>query len=99
MLDFCCCSGAFSSWGELRLLTAVASLAEHWLWGTWPEQLWCTSLVVSGHTDREGLNQCTCIGRWVLFHCVTREVQFGHKNVTSFIPKLLRSGKILIIPP
>ena len=56
-------------------------------------------LVLSGHTERDGLNQCTCIGRWVLFHCVTREVQFGHKNVTSFIPKLLRSGKILIIPP
>ena len=25
---------AFSSWGELGLLTAVASLVEHWLWGT-----------------------------------------------------------------
>lgn len=24
---FCCCSGAFASWGELGLLTAVASLA------------------------------------------------------------------------
>ena len=32
------------------------------------------------------------------FQCVTREVQFGHKDVTSFIPKLLRSGNIFIIP-
>ena len=38
-----------------------------------------TGLVPPGHTDREGLIQCTCIGRWILFQCVTREVQFGHK--------------------
>ena len=60
------------------LLTAVASLiAEHGLYGTWAQMLWCTSLVAPWHVESSLTRDQTCVpcvGRQILNQWTTGEV-------------------------
>ena len=81
-----CFRWAFSSSGERgllfivmrMLLIAVASLVgEHRLQACGLQQLWPMSLVAPRHVGSSSTRDQTrvpCSGRWILNHCVTREV-------------------------
>ena len=81
VLGLCCCTRAFSSCSEQGLLSscsAQASLvAEHGLLGAWAQYLWHMGLAAPRHVEssRPGMEPVLCIGRQILNHWTTTEVQ------------------------
>ena len=60
----------------MGLLIVVASLVAEL--GMWPPELWCAALVAPPHVGSSQTRDGTCIpciGRWILNHWTTREVQ------------------------
>jgi len=61
--------GSYSLLAVHGLLIAMASLVEHWLLGTWAQQLWLTGLVALWHVESSWTRHQThvpCTGKQIL---------------------------------
>ena len=80
--------GLLSAAAQALLVVVASLIVEHGLWeqgprvvargsGAQAQYLWCTGLVALWHVGSSPTRDQTCvscIGMWILIHCVTREV-------------------------
>ena len=97
ILSLCCCTQVFPGSGKRGLLSSCGEWASHrrgffccWAWapGTWAQLLWHMGLVAGWHVESSrtrGRTRVPCIGRRVLNHWTTWEVQGCYSLLLPFL--------------
>ena len=97
ILSLCCCTQVFPGSGKQGLLSSCGEWASHrrgffccWAWapGTWAQLLWHMGLVAGWHMESSwtrGRTRVPCIGRQVLNHWTTWEVQGCYSLLLPFL--------------